>query len=239
MRQYCMGDYTCIMTIYDILPNIDQIPIFSAASKENISQYLHGDKLNVREFASGEVIYSPASDKKCVGIMISGAALVKAVGIDDKTLLKTKNVGELFGIANLYTDDASFPSIIIANKNSKVLFISEDAFKAFIENDASALKCYLSILSKKIVYLNRKIATFTAGTAECKLAIFLFENSVNDIYTPSESMSALANMLGLGRASLYRALDKLIELKLIRREGADIVIINRSELTAFVYDSSL
>ena len=107
-----------------------------------------------------------------------------------------------------------------------------EAFKRFIENDSSALKCYLRFMSQKIVYLNKKIATFTASNAESKLALYLTEYSVKDEFSLSVSMSELAKTLGVGRASLYRSLDKLVDSKLIERNGSDIRIINREDLLA-------
>ena len=219
------------MTVYEIFPDIERLPFFKCASKDTVNKYLNENTINVRSFSTGETIYSPISKSISVGILIDGMAKVRPNG-DEKTLLKTMHVGELFGIANLYAEESSFPSIIVAEKKSKVLFIDGDVFKSFIENDPSALKCYLAFLSKKIVYLNKKIATFTASSAENKLALYLLENGTEDTLHLSVSMSELAKTLGLGRASLYRALDKLLEARLIERDGADIRIIDHENLLA-------
>ena len=167
-----------------------------------------------------------------VGILIEGCAKVHPYGCEDKTLLKAMKIGEIFGIANLYAEDSYFPSVIIADKNATVLFIDGNAFKNFIENDMIALKNYLSFLSKKIVYLNKKISTFAAGSSECKLALYLIENSADGKLNPTLSMSALANALGVGRASLYRALDKLENAKVIKKDGTDIFITDSEGLLA-------
>lgn len=221
------------MTVYEIFPDIKKLPFFECASNDTVNKYLNESAIKVRSFSHGDIIYSPASESISVGILIEGAAKVRPSG-DEKTLLKTMNVGELFGIANLYAEDAAFPSVIAAEKKAKILFIDGDAFKSFIENDSSALKCYLRFLSKKIVYLNKKIATFTASNAESKLALYLTQNANEDMLQLSVSMSELAKTLGLGRASLYRALDKLLEAKLIERDGADIRIIDHEDLLALV-----
>ena len=178
--------------------------------------------------------------KKIISLILSVIILASCFSLsayaenkgDEKTLLKTMGVGEIFGIANLYAEDVCFPSVIIADKKATVLFIDGDAFKSFIENDSSALKCYLRFLSQKIVYLNKKIATFSASSAESKLAIYLTEYSKEDSFSLSISMSELAKTLGLGRASLYRALDKLVASELIARDGANIRIIDREDLLA-------
>ncbi len=214
------------MTVYEVFPQIVELPFFSVASPKNVEYYLRDDALEVKAFTNGDIIHSPTVSESRIGILIEGSAKVRPFGCDDKTLLKAMKTGEIFGIANLYAEDSAFPSIIIADKAAKVMFINTEAFKAFIENDTAALRCYLGFLSKKIVYLNKKISTFAASNAECKLALYLIENNSEGKFHSSLSMSELANTLGLGRASLYRALDKLVNSNLIKKDGSDIYIID-------------
>ena len=227
------------MTAYEIFPQIVNIPFFSLTSKKNAERYLKDDKINVTSFSHGEMIYSPSSANHYVGILIEGSAKVRPCGCDDKTLLKAMKIGDIFGIANLYAENSSFPSIITADKKARVMFIDGDAFKNFIENDPAALRCYLNFLSQKIVYLNKKISTFAAGSAESKVALYLIENNFEGKFRSSFSMSELANALGVGRASLYRALDKLANSNIIKKDGTDIYIIDNEGLLALTsYDHS-
>lgn len=84
------------------------------------------------------------------------------------------------------------------------------------------------------MYLNRKIMTFTAGSAERKLSVFLAENATDGVFTPTCSMSALANMLGIGRASLYRALDRLTDCGWIERRGKEIYVLDQDALAELI-----
>ena len=61
--------------------------------------------------------------------------------------------------------------------------------------------------------------TFTAGNAERKLSVFISEHAKDGVFTPPCSMSALANMLGIGRASLYRAIEHLIACGWMEKKG--------------------
>jgi hypothetical protein len=51
------------------------------------------------------------------------------------------------------------------------LFVSSDAVKALIENDKNVMHSFLCLLSNKIVYLNKKITSLTAGSAERRLSV--------------------------------------------------------------------
>ena len=88
-------------------------------------------------------------------------------------------------------------------------------------------------MSRKIVFLNKKISTLTAGTTEKKLALFLAENQHDGEFSQRISMTAIAEILSVGRASLYRALDSLEAEGLIHRNGKSIFIPDKNALLNF------
>ena len=165
------------MNIYEIYPQITQNPIFCAASPETVNKYLNGDTLAVKHFDAGELVYSPENYTKSVGLILSGKAEVTSVAGRERAVLKTHREGNMFGVANLYSDEPP-PSIISASERAEMLFIDGDAFCAVIENDMNAMRAYLAFLSKKIIYLNKEISTFTAPNTEKKLAFSFAKISV-------------------------------------------------------------
>ena len=92
------------------------------------------------------------------------------------------------------------------------------------------MKNYLTLLSDKIVYLNKKIAVLTAASAEKKLALYIYEHMINREFTPGTSLSELASVLQMGRASLYRAIDELTEKKIISKQGKKITVLDENTL---------
>ncbi len=204
--------------------------ILSAASEKNIQKYFSAGSIEFCAYVGGELIYSPLSEKRRVGILLSGSANVLPVGGEDNAMLKILCPEEMFGVANLYSPELDFPSVITARTACRVLFIDGEAFSLLIENDKSALRAYLSFLNNKIGYLNKKISTLTAPTAEKKLALFLAENECGGALQGNISMSAVADMLGVGRASLYRALDSLAAEGLIIKDGKKILIPDKNAL---------
>jgi CRP-like cAMP-binding protein len=207
--------------------------ILKCASLKNIDRYLTEQSVFVRSFCPADIIYSKDSSKKCVGIIISGKAMCEPYGAKDNTLLRIMSENDTFGIANLYCDTEPFPSIITAKTAVTALFIDGDAFCSLIENDVSALKAYLAFLSSKVVYLNKKISTLTAGNTERKLAAYISKNASDDMRLTCTSMSSLAEMLGVGRASLYRALDELTYQGIISRQGKTITIHDKNALLGY------
>ncbi len=207
--------------------------ILGKANEKNLAAFIPDDATEISDFVGGEVIFSPASKQKRVGILISGTANVLPSDVADSAMLKILCAGEMFGIANLYSRDLPFPSIISARTSCRVLFIDGENFSELIENDPCALRAYLTLLNNKIGYLNKKISTLTAPTVEKKLAFYLAENECGGALAGNISMSSLADILGVGRASLYRALDALTEAGLIKKNGKQIFIPDKNALLNF------
>ena len=221
------------MTRQSILYLVSGYPIFNCCDAQNLNKYLTDDTLMISDFQSGEVIFSPIESKKSVGVILSGTAVATPTSASDNALLKILTTNDIFGIATLYAENDAFPSIITAKSGCSVLFIDGIAFKRLLENDAEAMRAYLEFLSKKIIYLNKKISTLTAGSAEKRLAFFLCENECDGVFYSSASISAIAELLNLGRASLYRAFDTLSEQGLICKEGKKIIIKDKNALLNF------
>ena len=222
------------MILYEQYPILKALPLFAAASADHAERCFSESDCMLCHFEAGETVYSSDTAPIRVGVLLSGEVEIHSHGGESRALLKTASTGEVFGVANLYATDTAFPTVIRAKQPTDVLFLEGEAFRRFLETDPAVLRVYLAFLSKKIVYLNRKIATFTAGSAEHRLALFLLENQTEGVFTPTHSMTTLASLLGLGRASLYRAIDKLSEQGLIEHRDGCIYLPDREALSTFI-----
>ena len=217
----------------NILEYLQNNSILKHAQSKNLSAYLSDETIVLKKYTSGDVIISPDCKEMYVGIIMTGSAVVATSTSPDNTLLKMIRENDMFGIANLYSDNESFPSVITAKSETTAILIDGDAFKKLIENDKDMLVAYLGLLSTKIVYLNKKISTLTAGSTEKKLCVFLAENEHDGVFDQNVSMSSLSEMLNIGRASLYRALDALSYHGLIIRDGKKIIIPDKYALLQY------
>ncbi len=225
------------ISLFQLHPKLREHSIFQGVDPSHVERYLNADSLRVEEFPPDCVAYSSVSEGVRVGSLLSGGAQVQTGLSDGRALLKTVAPGELFGVANLYAETEPFPTQIVTTEKSKILFIDGDAFRNFIENDPDARRNYLGFQSRKIVYLNRKILIFTAGSAEKRLALFLLEHERDGVVRLPCSMTELSELLGIGRASLYRASDALTSYGWIEKNGKTVRLVMRDELYRFVYST--
>jgi CRP-like cAMP-binding protein len=163
--------------------------------KEVVKKYLCDEAIAVKKYINSEVILSPETEDFFIGIVVCGTVEIFSTSQSHKVLLKTAGAGAMFGVANLYSEEASFPSKIISKGNTQILLISVEAFKALLENNSIAMKNFLSFMSQKVLYLNKKIASYTVGNNESKVAYFLLDNNVDGVVELNINLSDVAVML--------------------------------------------
>lgn len=219
------------LTTSELLLHLKQHQIFSELTEAEADFYFSDNAVELREFSPKQIAYSSSSERVCVGILLSGKARVET---ETQALVKSLRVGELFGIANLYAENEPFPTSIVTESESKILFLDGDAVKRLIEEVPSIRRAYLTFQSGRIVYLNRKITTLTAGSAERRLAVFLLEYEQDGIFIPPCPMNRLAELLGIGRASLYRVIDTLCDEGILEKQGKILYLRNKDALLRLI-----
>lgn len=182
--------------------------------------------LSAERYPSGAVIYSRTQFRKAMGVVLSGRlAAVKGKDL----LLNTLGPGSCFGAAALFCPAEDYVSTVKAKEPSTLVFLSDQWLIELFRRHPQAAVAYIAFLSQRIRFLNRKIDTFTAPTAQEVLYRHLLETAQDGKVEVGGGYSQLARTLNIGRASLYRALDALQEEGHIRREGKTVYLLDESE----------
>ena len=175
------------------------------------------------EFADGDVIFADGTPA-ALGVLVRGGAEIIRAGAGGEVLLRTFGAATLFGRESAGTQ-------VRARGGACAVFLGRAAVEAVFAADPRTAIGYIAFLSEKIGFLNARLSTFTAESAEARLAGYLLRASDGrDAFTPEMSLSRLADLLGLGRASLYRAFDALCAAGAIEKEQRKIYIKNRAYL---------
>lgn len=208
---------------------VGNIPLFRECRAETLDKICSG---KVLQYKPSEIIYSPENPQKKLIIITGGSAEVFSADGQKKILLRTLETGDMVGIANLFSDEP-FVSNVIAKKACTALEIPQEDFRVCLKDDELLMQKYISLLSEKICYLNKKIICLTAGSAERRLAVYLDTISPYNSFSLPVSLTSLSEMLDLGRASLYRAFDRLENDGFIKREGKKIIILEREKMLQY------
>lgn len=208
--------------------------VFGSGNKDLAAHLLSGDTLTLVEFSDGETVYDDRHAIPALGFFVCGGAEIVRAREGCEVYLRAMQSGDVFGAALLFAESRDYVTVVRAKGKTRVVFLPESAAERLMRTDADAALGYIAFLSEKIRFLNRKIATFTAASATEKLAGYIRQCAQDrERFTPPVSYSRIAESLGVGRASLYRAIDELCALGAIRKEQKDIIIIDRELLSRF------
>ncbi|MBQ7173241.1 MAG: Crp/Fnr family transcriptional regulator [Clostridia bacterium] len=210
------------------LQTIFKAPLFAGVRKNQALRIFDLCNCEIKSFEKNEVILASDTREKKAGILLDGRARVTTADAERGKILRELSAKDVFGIASLFSD-APYVTNITSLTPTRVLLLPELAVRYFLENDRAFLYNYLGFLSGRIRYLNTKIRFFTAGSAERRLALYLLSFGKSDVKIDL-SLSALADLLDLGRASLYRAFDALEKAGYIKKEGKRISILRADDM---------
>lgn len=178
--------------------------------------------LTAERYPSGAVIYSRTEFRNAMGVVLSGRlAAVKGKDL----LLNTLGPGDCFGVAALFCPAEDYVTTVKAKEPSTLVFLDHRWLTGLFGQYPQTAVAYIAFLSQRIRFLNRKIDSFTAPTAQEALYRHLLETARDGKAEISGGYSQLAQTLNVGRASLYRALDALEEEGCIRREGKTVYLL--------------
>lgn len=180
-------------------------------------------------FKKGEVIYSADKFSNSLGFICNGKAFA-VTNNGQGVYMKSFEQGACFGAAALFGGGEKYVSTVIAKTDTEVLFINEEVLeKIFLLNPKTAIN-YISFLSDKVRFLNKKLSVLSYSNAED--TVFNYLSSVKDSENYAvipKNMTLFSKMLGIGRATLYRSLDNLEQSGKILRENNKIKVIDNEK----------
>lgn len=200
---------------------LSSLPLFATTAPEAIAHWLARHAPPICSLQSGERADRPGVRE--LGILLEGDAEIQSLDSERSVILRKISAPTVFGAATLFCTDDKPLSRILVKDAAKVLYLSAHAVNDLFDSDVSFREAYLTFLSDRVGFLNKKIRCFTAGSAVRRLALWLVSEE-SDRITLNASIATLGDMLSISRASLYRAFDQLEQEGLIRRNGREILL---------------
>ena len=179
------------------------------------------------EAEKGRVIYDPHDFSRSLAVILSGRVQVSKEGY----VVSVLEQGEVFGAAALFNDMEEYATTLTARTRCRMVFFSQELMEALLARHADMAAAYIRYLSGRIRFLEGKLDSLLAPSAERKLSQYLLSHREGVSVTLDCPMSGLARRLDLGRTSLYRAFDALIDAGAIEKNGKTIQIL-KEELLA-------
>ena len=203
---------------------LSQSFLFNGLSACEIADALGEIRPKCLPYAAADTVVEGGSPFSGVGLVCRGELTVVRRGVHRPVIHRTLREGSFFGVSSLFGRQEGFPTTIQAATAARVLYLGEDDVTALFEKSPRIVRNYITILTDKIRFLNDRLDMVAGRSAEERVASYLLSHC-EEGGSLGITKSALASLLGLGRASLYRILDSFEEQGLIKaqRDGIDVL----------------
>lgn len=213
--------------------------LFKDFKEELIEELLKDINYRISKFSKGEVIALEGDHISGIGIILDGSVEVQK-GFPSGKVVSINRIkqGGIFGEVIIFSDLNSYPSNIISSTKSEILFISKEDILKLCSLNEGFLKKFMTLLSNKILMLNKKLKEISYGTIREKLADYILEEYKKQkdlVIKISKNRSEMAEHFGVTRPSLSRELIRMKEDGLIDFERNIINIINLQGIEEILY----
>lgn len=199
--------------MYDI---IRRNPIFCGIEREGLRNIFKEINYRIMEYIKGEVVFNEFDFKPAMGIVLDGTVEVQKLHYSGKNIILNRMYkGDVLGVSALFNDKSYYPSRLICKNDCKILFIFQEDLLSIFNKNPHILRRYLSFISQKIYFLNKRIEVFTYESIYERVIYFLEierekQNNRSEIVL-KYSKQELAEYLCISRASLYRVFNDLVK----------------------------
>ena len=209
--------------------------LFSGLQEKVILRTLEDAGCLMESYRRGDVIYDENHYRRNIGIILEGTVEVRKESPDGgRYVMNTLGNGGVFGVAAMFNDRDCYVTSLVACGVCRVVFLDQQLLVRLMREDFRAAENYIEFLSGRICFLNEKIGGLLISGTDSTLRHWLVRNLREEdgryFVKLNVSISALASMLHMGRASLYRSLCELEREGLIKKEGRCIEIFRPENL---------
>ena len=201
--------------------------LFEGIDESRIENALKNISPSIIKYNRKDIICSPSSYEHNLAFLIDGECRVDRIRHDGASVpLNVLKKGSSFGVISVFADEDEFPTKITATKDTSILYINKNDVELLIEKYHDVALNVIKFMSKKIIFLNKKVATFSEDTVVSKLASFLRDEYKKNGAEFPFNCKRSAESISVGRASLYRAISLLTDEGIIKLENKKIYIID-------------
>jgi CRP-like cAMP-binding protein len=212
-----------------------KVPLFAGLPEEERERL--GRLLRPRRYARGEVIFLEGDQGTALCLVAEGRIRIQLTGADGREVVITVyGPGDFLGELALL-DGEPRSADAIAQDASRVFWLQQEDFAAFLDNHPRAAMMMLASLSRRLRHTTRVVQDATFRDVPARLARVLLDLSRNGqpaaqgIRLESRlTQGELAAMVGASRETVNRALRGFEQRGLIGWEANRIVIIRPDDL---------
>lgn len=213
------------LLLENIVEQLEKIKLFQGLKRSNIIELLDKTDYTLATYAENRIIQGRV---RGLSILLTGYVDIKKNLLNGNLLLLRRvESPDIFGISSIFSENTKSENIIVTQTECSIMYLSENDIMNLFENSKDVLRNYLILIASKVDYLNKKIDILTDSNTSTKLLHYLLSlqnTRINGYVMLYITKKDLADLLHMGRTSLYRAFNKLEHDKVIRVKGNKIYL---------------
>ncbi len=217
-----------------MLKILKQCILFNSLKNNDIEHLFEHIHYQIKKYQKEDLITTADDEVKCLFIVLEGTVRGEMTDFSGKTIkIEDIECPNLLAPAFLFGQHNKFPVTIIANMQVSVLSIQREDFINLLQSNSKILINYLDIISNRAQFLSNKLRFLSFQSIKGKLAHFFLQLSLknnSDEFISTKSQNELAEMFGVTRPSLSRALREMHKDDIIVAEGKQIRILDKPAL---------
>lgn len=221
----------------NFIPLLSNCPLFAGLPIMEIESLMSGIHYQIKQFYADEVVTHHGDACNSLLIVLEGSvrgemmdASGRVLKIEDIAAPRPLAVAFLFGHNNRY------PVTISANENVGILALPKETVIKLMQASERFLINFMNAVSNRAQFISDRLKFHSFRSLKGKIADYLLEadRHKSGVVFLTQTHEELADLFGVARPSLSRALRELHHEGLIKAEGKRVEIVNRSGLLNFM-----
>lgn len=223
-----------LLQMFEILT---ESSIFKGLNASQIKELIGKTSYYFRSYNPGEVVALAEEPCDNLIIVVEGNVKGEMVDFSGKVIkIEDRQAPQAIAAAFLFGRNNVFPVNVEATVNTALLFIPRNGFMKMLQVNEVVLKNYLDAISSRSQFLSNKIKFLSFKTIKGKIAQYILKlaGEKRERVSVPHTQQDLAELFGVTRPSLARAMGELEQEGVLRIERKEVVILDRERLREMV-----
>ncbi|MFV0398548.1 MAG: Crp/Fnr family transcriptional regulator [Bacteroidales bacterium] len=211
--------------------------LFVGLNPEEVDALLAG-RITIRHYVPGDIIFLQGDRYRTLLIVDSGVVRGEMTNFaGDRVVIEEIEAPRPIAPAIIYASQNILPVDVIAVTETQIAEIMISDFTAILQADARVLHNFLRSISDRSKFLSDRVRMLRFGTIKSKLAGYLLEQmqgAKSTTFTIPHTQQELADIFGVTRPALSRAIGQLAEEGLLVSDKKAFTVLNPNRLRALL-----
>ncbi len=226
-----------IVSFMDWIEKAKDCPVLKGLDNSELIEVVGQVNFQLKSFNPDDIIAFQGDEVKALMILLNGSVRGEMTDFSGR-MIKIEDIYAPKPIAGafIFSKENKYPVEVIANEKVKILVIYREEFLKLSTISPVIQKNYLNLISSKAQFLSRKIKFLSFKTIKGKMAHYILQQKPGPdgiIHLPV-SQQDIANLFGVARPSVARALKNMEDGGIIRSKNRQIDILDHEALVGLL-----